>query len=257
MGSTIGKIATGLVGAIPGIGPLAQGLISGGVGAAAGAFGKSGNQGGQQGTSNQKTTQNIDQTSTTTEDPQTALLRKLLQGQIGQGLNDAKKPVYGDNEVGGFLSQLNDLTSASMNSLKNNLGAAGASNSGRFLQSAQDAQGAYRQQATGFLGQLPLLNRQYKDNQISSLLGLGNNLVASGPRSTHTTGQTTGTTEGNFSQTATGPSFLKGLAGSAGGFLGDLSGRLLNGVNFGNPKSSGGPSYGPMYGWDENGNYQG
>jgi hypothetical protein len=213
MGSILGKIAKIGTSFIPGAGPL----ISGGIGAAMSAFGGSGNQGGMNGTSSQNSSQNIDQTTTQSEDPYFSAFRKAITGQIGEGLQRADKPAYGDTEKASVLSDINDLTQSSIASLRRHLGGTGGLSSGRLAAGVGDATNERNSQASKFLAQIPLMNRQYSDNQRNQLLQLGAGFAGPALRSTHTTGTTTGKTDGSFSQQQQGPSFLKGLMGNLGG----------------------------------------
>lgn len=225
MGDVVKKLLKVGTSFIPGVGPL----VSGGIGAAFDAFSGSGKQGGMKGSSQQTSNQNYSGMQEAIEDPYFSLLRKAMGGQLAGAFQDSKKPVYGEQEKANVLSDLNDLASDSMAALRANLGAVGGSNSGRALGGMQEIQKGRTKEATAFLSQIPLLNRQYKDNQVNSLLGIGTNFTGRAPISTKTSGTQSGTSNSIFNQDYTGPSFLKGLAGNLGGLFGAFTGDQIGG----------------------------
>jgi len=233
---------------IPGVGPLA--------GAAIGAIGSGGKQAGQTQNYTQNQTQNIDQTQNVDqfneaiENPAFAGLREGLGSMFKQELNRANNPVYGDAQKAKHLSDLNDLASSSISSIKANLGARGGLDSGAFSEAVSGVERDRMGKATDFFSQLPFLEEQQRQQRVGGLLGMGMNWVGRAPISQKTTGTnttkgtntSTGTTNGTMTQN--GPGFLGAFTNNLGGLMGANAGRpgtvptLGANINYGNGPGS-------------------
>ena len=117
---------------IPGVGPIAS--------AALGAIGSSGSQGKQNFNSTQNSTEkssntsNVDMFDEAIESPEFSQFRSSLLPFMQQQLKKANQPVYGDAQKAQYLNDLNDLASASMQSLRSSLGATGGLSSGAMAE---------------------------------------------------------------------------------------------------------------------------
>jgi hypothetical protein len=251
--SSIGK-SIAQIGAsfIPGVGPL----LSGGIGALGGAIGGSGKQGSQNSNFNQNSTtnssgtNNVDQFNEAIEDPQFSQFRNSLLPMFQQEFKKSQRPVYGDAQKANFLTELNDLAGASMESLKATLGGNGVLNSGRFNQAATDIELGRAGKAADFFSQIPFLEEERRTQNASSLLGLGMNFAGRAPISQKTTGTNsfnqTGKTTGDGTQMTEqqGPGFWKGLASNLGGLGGYAFGQ---GFGQQNPWMNSGRSNAPLW----------
>lgn len=221
-------------------------LIGGGLSLAQGLLGGGGQK--QQSSTNQ--TQNIDRTSTTSqqqeqtgertfqENPMYDLARQMLMGQMGAEFGNARKPVYGQPQQVQFMQKLNELTDAAMGQLKQTMGASGSLASGRFAGGAEGIQRDALKERVNFFSQLPFMEKQYGDNRMNGLMGLAAQWLGRGPVNERTTGSAsmTGTTNEKGTTTTTGNTTattggvggwrgaLSNLAGFGGSVLGDVIG---------------------------------
>jgi hypothetical protein len=257
--STLGRIGSGVLGALPIPG---AGLISGALGSLASGIGGAGNQGSvntnqttnQSGTTtssqtgttnqNQRGLQTTDLTQAQSEGPEAQAFRSGMFNRLNARLG-MNAPVFGDAQKSGFLSNLNDLSGAAMENLKQNLASSGALDSGRFAAGARDIEMGRVGQAGQFFSQLPFLEQQAQDQRFAGLSQIGNQLLSTTPRSGRTTGtqssEQTGTTEtnqtGNMNTTQTGttsgttqqqgPDWWRGALSDLGGFLGAGAGQNM------------------------------
>lgn len=257
--STLARIGSGVVGALPIPG---AGLAAGALGSLASGIGASGNQG------SVNTNQTTNQTGTTTS-AQTGVTDQTRRGEQTTDLTQAQfdspeaqafrsgqfnrlnarlgqnAPVFGDTQKAGFMSNLNELSTGAMENLKQNLASSGALDSGRFAAGASNIEMDRVGEAGKFFSQLPFLEQQAQDQRFAGLSGIGNQLLATSPRSSRTTGtqgttetgQTTTNQQGNVNtnQTGTmqgttqqeGPAWWRGALSDFGGFLGQQAGRAL------------------------------
>jgi hypothetical protein len=161
----------------------------------------------------------------------------------------AGQPIYGEAQKASFLSNLNDLSAAAGENLKQNLASSGGLDSGRAATGFQNIEMGRSGQAGQFFGNLPFMEQEAQGKRFNDLFGLANNFLASGPRGQRTTGttdfdqtgettqdtagqvDTTGQTTGNTTQTTQGPSFTSGLLSNIGGMFGNMGPRMLPGGN--------------------------
>lgn len=260
---------------IPGVGPIASKLIGMGSGMAASALGASGRQGSQDsqgnwnqtGNTTQDTTGQVDsnQTGNSTfnrqeqgsqnilEDPAGAAFRRSLIPQMARMNQAAEEPVYGEAEKAGFLTGLNDLTKDAMTNLRSNLAASGRMDSGSLAMGAGDIEMGRLGEVAKYNQQIPLANRQYRDQARTQAMSLSQGLVplmrlgqtntgsSSGGENSSmvgsqtSTGRTTGTSQqngtSNNNTNVNGPGFLQSLAGQFGGMMGDAMGGSQNPLN--------------------------
>lgn len=169
--------------------------ITAGAGLLGSAFGRSGKQGGSQfdqsGMSNetgsQTSTRSGASTSQQTEDPSLAPFRQMLMGAFGGALSDAQRPAFGNSEIANIIQNINQASNAASKSLTGRLARTGSLDSGR----AAVGQGLLEQgragQITGFLSQVPQLNRQARQQALNPLLSLGLGFTGRGPQGVTTT----------------------------------------------------------------------
>lgn len=245
-------IATGLTGGAAS--PLL--LASLGIGGSAlSALGGSGSQGKIKTSQNNQFEQLGSQDSTTISDSQTESVQDInqfnetvetagdkqfregLMSQYGNEMNKAQRPIYGDATKAGFLNNLNDLSSAAMSSMRANLSASGAGDSGRLAAGIGDIELGKFGQYSKFLSELPEKEELARRGQVNTLMGLGGQLASLAPRSQRITGRTTGSskttgtskTSGTYKQGGTssstgvqdtqGPGFWRNFIDNLGGFL--------------------------------------
>jgi len=177
-----------------------------------------------------------------------AALRTAQAGRLNAQLGRANQPIYGEAQKASFLSNLNDLSSAAGENLKQMLASSGSLDSGRAAQGFGDIERGRVGQAGQFFAGLPFMEQQAQSQRFNDLFGLANNFLATGPRGSRTTGGTTfnqtgeqtgeqtgtttssGTSSGQTTQQ--GPSFGRNLAGNLGGFFGNVAGRMLGDMSF-------------------------
>jgi hypothetical protein len=143
-----------------------------------------------------------------------------MMGMFGKGMAQANQPLYGQAQVGSYLSNLNDLANSSIGNLRSNLARTGGINSGALSSGITGIDIARQGQAGNFMAQLPMLNRQAALQGAQTYGGLGNQLLSLAPRTTTQSGQSSGQ---NRSQTVQDPSMLSMIGqglGIAGGFMG-------------------------------------
>ena len=196
-----------------------------------GAFASSGNQGGMNTDSTWgqtgKTSQTYGgtETSRALEDPTGAAFRQSLIPQMTRMQAQAEQPVYGTAETAGYLNDLNDLTKDAMSNLRSNLAATGRLDSGGLGLGASDIEMGRLGEIAKFKSQIPLLNRQYQDQQRQANMQLAQGLAQTNKLGTTSTssGTTMGTSEqgGTSQQRAVeqGAPWWKNLLGGAAGMF--------------------------------------
>ena len=210
--------------------------------------------------------QDINQFNETVETAGDKQFREGLMSRYGNEMNKAQRPIYGDATKAGFLNNLNDLSSAAMDSMRANLSASGAGDSGRLAAGIGDIELGKFGQYSKFLSELPEKEELARRGQVNTLMGLGNQLAGLAPRSQRITGRTTGTskttgsskTSGTYKQGGTssgtsvqdtqGPGFFKNFLDNMGGLItaGGFGGGE-GGFNYGpagKPPKGGGGGYG-------------
>lgn len=217
--------------AVPFIGP-ALGILGG-------AFSKSGKQGSVSGTQRQTGLETVSETGQirdvsdlTRREEELGILgpfREQLIGAFGEELEAARQPVFGEAQQAQFLSQLNELTSSSMDEILSQFARRGAT--GPQLGAAlQDVQLGRAAQAGQFFAQLPFQEAQARFARTTPLLQSGLGFVGRGPTQVTQTGQSTRDIDTTrvgeqdvlteIDQSQRGPGLLRGLAGGAAGLLG-------------------------------------
>lgn len=198
------------------------------------------------------------------EAPEFAQFRRSLLPTLQREISRAGRPVFGPAQTAGFLGNLNDLASASMENIKQSLAGAGALDSGRLAQAATDVELGRAGEASSFFSQLPFLEEQTRSERLGNILGLSTQFAGRAPISQRRTGTATteraGTTEETGTRAGTrtateegetagttetrGPSFLSGLLSNLGGLGGIATGRAVQQGVFDsifNPKRRRGP----------------
>ena len=165
------------------------------------------------------------------EDPRFTEFRAALLPLLGKEIGRAGKRVFGPAQTAGFMSNLNDLASSSMEAIRGNLARVGALDSGQALTDFADIELNRNRQATEFFRDLPFREEEARLGRLGGLLGLATNFLGRSPLGEFTFGEQTGsrtgtsdvtsTRKGTQKQTGTatqsGPGFLSGLASGAGG----------------------------------------
>lgn len=209
---------------IPGVGPLASAAIG-----AVGSGGKQGSQsynGTQESTQKFNQSQNIDQFNEAVEDPAFSAFRNSLLPMVKQEIFKANQPIYGDAQKTKYLSDLNDLASGAMSSLKSSLAGRGALDSGVMSQAATDIENNRVGKATDFFSQLPFMEDQARTQKMQGLLGMSTSFAGRAPISQKVTGTNTSTgtneTKGTNvgTQTQNGPGFMGAFMNNLGGMMG-------------------------------------
>ena len=168
------------------------------------------------------------------EDPLDYLFRQSLYGGLAKEFGKANKPLFGEAEKAGFLSDLNDLAGSSLTAIKGGLSGRGLLGSGFLDRAATDVETNRLSQYGAFLRDVPRLNNESRMKNVTSLLGLGGQFGALAPRGQFTSGSasqsgsqnqqssgsrtTTGNMTGNTVQQ--GPSNVMGNIGGALGAFG-------------------------------------
>jgi hypothetical protein len=215
---------------IPGVGPL----VSAGIG----ALGSSGKQGQQNYNSNQNSsttsnqTQNIDQFNEAIEDEEFSGFRKSLLPMMQQEMSRAQRPIYGDAQKTQHLANLNDLASASMNSLKSSLAGRGVMDSGAFNESAAGIERDRFGKAVDFETNLPFMEEQARSQRMGGLMGMATQFAGRAPISTRSTGTNSSNGTQNTTGTSTGSQSQQG-SGLWNGFLQNMGGLMA--ANVGRP----------------------
>lgn len=219
------------------------------------AFGKSGKQGGsnfdQSGqsseTGSQSSTRSGSSTSQQTEDPSLAPFRQMLMGAFGGQLSEAQRPAFGNAEIANIIQNINEASNSASKSLTARLARTGALNSGR----AAVGQGLLEQgragQISGFLSQVPQLNRQARQQALNPLLSLGLGFTGRGPQGVTTTTNDSASnvfsSNREFDQSGVssqqGAPWWRNLLGGLGG-LGQAAGFGMLTRQLGNPFGGGG-----------------
>lgn len=148
------------------------------------------------------------------EDPAATAFRQSLFPMFGQELKRAGEPVFGDAQKASQLNSLNDLAEASMSKLKSSLASTGTLDSGQLSQGISDIESRKNASAAGFFSQIPLMNRQYADQQRGNLLGLASQFAGHGPISSVTGGTTSSQALGESNYTEQGTQHQKGTKSS-------------------------------------------
>jgi hypothetical protein len=158
---------------------------------------------------------------------------------IGQMQSQALRPVYGQQQIASYMNGLNQLTSGANSQLSQGLASRGALNSGALSSGLQGIQMNRLNNATNFMGQIPLMNQQAMNQNLSQANSLANNFKA--PYGTTNTSFGTSQQFGNTASTTnsqqTGYNNSQNQSGQTGGLLGGLgsllSGPLMNLLNSG------------------------
>jgi hypothetical protein len=220
-------------------------LIGSGLSFLSGLFGKNKANNTQNQGSTNNSTQNFTQTNTQNneqireifENPMFAGAREMLLPMLFSEFQKANKPTFGPAQSTKFMSQLNDLTDAATNQLKQTVAGTGGLQSGRFAGGVQNIERAKLGEAVNFYGQLPFLENQTRNARTDSLMGLAMNWLGRAPTNEKVTGNTTsdstGTQTGLNTGTQTGQSnasqgggwgsALDSLLNFGGGVLGDVT----------------------------------
>lgn len=177
----------------------------------------------------------------------------LLQPARTQGLSSilgllegAQGPVFGDNEIAGFLNQVNDLYSTALGNTTSQLASIGALDSGRTATQFGQAGNERASQIGNFFMQLPFQERQAQIDRQLPILNQLLGFVGEGPRGqfsqstrevdmteqTDSRQTSTGTTTGNT--TSQGPGFGSRLAQNFGNLGLGVAGMGINAGGFGN-----------------------
>lgn len=221
---------------MPGVGlaAIAKPLIGAGISALGGLFG--GNKQKQTNTvESNSTTNNTQNTSfnnnssqnrTFDENPAFMQAREALLGQMAQAFGQANKPLYGQQQQAAFMGDVNQLTQAAMQRLRSQMGSSGAFNSGRFAGGATDLQKNALNQIVDFNSKIPVMNRQYADQQKNGLMQLASSWLGLGPVNETITGQQSGTQETKGTSETKGTQTQTGTVGGQGGWQGALGGLL-------------------------------
>jgi hypothetical protein len=187
--------------------------ILGGLGGdALSAYGSSGKQGSTESNQTSNFTNTYGGSNETTQDPLTTLFRNNLYGQFNQEIANANKPIYGDAQKAGYLSNLNDLSKTSIDSLRRSLSKSGRLDSGALDQGLSDIETSKFGQYSGFLGQLPFMESQARSQRMLPLLQGAGAFAATAPTSSRFSGTQSGENQSAGTQNAYGPGFLKQLA---------------------------------------------
>jgi hypothetical protein len=147
---------------------------------------------------------------------------------ISQGMNQSNQPLYGQAQQAQFLNNLNGLANSSIQSLQGQMARMGGGNSGAQAQGATDIGLNRASQFGNYLANVPLMNRQAQLQGAQTYGGLGNQLMATAPRTQQTsqTGQCSGFQQGTgsgYQQQTQNPSILSDIGQGlsiAGGFMG-------------------------------------
>jgi hypothetical protein len=164
-------------------------------------------------------------------------------GQFGRGLQQTQSPLYGQGQIASYLQGLNGLANSSIQSLQGQLARSGALNSGRLSAGATDIGLNRNNQASNFMSQVPLWNRQAQLSGAQTYGGLGNSLLSLAPR-TQTSNQSGNSSGQSQQQTIQQPSILSDIGqglGIAGSIFGMPSFEGLLGGG-GSPGGGGGSS---------------
>lgn len=243
---------------MPFLAPFLPSIVSGVGGAIAGGIGQSGQQGRTRqeteqqrrertlqeltGTTSRRGTRDINQLAEQFESPEATEFRRGMFPRFEREFARAEQPIFGEAQKAGFLTNLNQLAGAAGDSLKQQLSAAGALDSGRFAAGLGDIEMGRAGQASQFFSQLPFMEQQARSQRLNDLFSGATGFLASGPRSTRTTGtegfeetgeeqrRATGETEGTTTGTTTGTEFgpsagrsiLTNLGGLGMGFAGQM-----------------------------------
>lgn len=261
--STLGKFGLGIGSAVAA--PFTAGTslswlpaVLGGAGAVVGGIGQAGKQGRTTreeeqrrtgtrteeatGTTTRRGATTIDQLQEQLETPEAAGFRRGLFPMFQREFQRAEQPVFGEAQKGAFMSNLNELAAAGSENLKQQLASSGALDSGRLAGGLTNIEMGRAGQAGQFFAGLPFLENQARATRLNDLFSGATNFLASGPRSTRTTGGTTfdetqeearrgtaietGTTTGTTNTTEFGPSAGRNIMTNLGGLLLGGAGRM-------------------------------
>ena len=156
--------------------------------------------------------------------------------------SQALQPVYGQQQIGQYMNQLNGLTQGAQNNLTQSLAGRGALNSGA-LSSGLTSLGQNRiNNATNFMGQVPLMNQQAMNQNLSQANSLANGFKA--PYGTTNQSNQSFNNFGNSASNTNGATtnWMNGqqLTGPSGGILGGLGNLFGNFLSAGLGAASGG-----------------
>lgn len=149
----------------------------------------------------------------------------LLSSLLGE-LNYQQGPVFGANEIAGFLGNVNNLFGEATKGVTQNLAATGSLNSGRAAAAQSALAGDRASEITKFFTELPFREKQAQLERVMPLLNLGLGFVGRGTTDT-LSGNTRDIDISNLSEFASkgsstttqrGGGGLTGLANLAGSF---------------------------------------
>lgn len=220
------------------------------------AIGGSGRQGGSQfdqsgqstSTGESSSTRTGQATSQQTEIAELAPFRNMLMGAFGNQLQEAQTPAFGQAEIANVLNNINEASNAASQSLTSRLARTGALTSGRAASGQASLEAARAGGISGFLSQVPQLNRQARQAAVNPLLTLGLGFTGRGPQGVTTTSNESAenafSSERLFDQTGEstqfGPAWWKNLLSGAGGFAQQAAFPMLFGGGGGQSSSGGG-----------------
>ena len=175
---------------------------------------------------NQTNTQNNEQLREIFENPMFAGAREMLLPMLFSEFQKANKPTYGPAQSAKFMSQLNDLTDAATNSLKQQVSSIGGSQSGRFAGGVGNIERAKIGEASNFFGQLPFMEEQARGAKMNNLMSLAMNWLGKAPTNEKVTSNTNATSTGTQSNVTTGAQTGTGNQSQGGGWSNALGGLL-------------------------------
>ena len=207
-----------------------MGAIAGGS-SLLGALSKSGKQGSQTTTSTNTSNQTQHQTSSfdnltkTLEPEYFSQFRQQLIPSFWSEMTKANRPVYGTAQKAQFMGGMDKLANASIEAIRQKLGASGATDSGRQSTMTENVELEKMGKISDFLGQLPFMNEQARSGKMQNLLGLGANWTGKAPVDTQQSGSSVMdmlanmTSQGSQETSVYGAPWYKSLLGAGSSLL--------------------------------------